>query len=176
MTHEFTNPDGDPYLPAVAASVEWLHVDINGNRKHSIVFPYDLSFVEHTSETPIPGVSARTSLLGEVLASWGHLWIPIPDAAELPKVLMVSQNHPNPFNPRTRIAFSLPQRGEVRITLYNVRGERITVLIDEIREAGPGFVDWHGLDARGAEVASGIYLYRVEAAGQEVIKKMALIR
>ena len=95
---------------------------------------------------------------------------------ELPTKLVLQQNHPNPFNPSTRIEFSLPQRAEILITVYSVRGERVAVLLNEIREAGPGFVDWNGLDDRGAEVASGIYLYKAETTEHELVKKMVLMR
>ena len=157
-----------------------LRTDGNGKRKHTVVFPYDLSSVQRPVEQPVTGIGGRAALLQQVLSAFGistcNVAVEQPDIPTGNIEFYVDQNHPNPFNPSTRISFSLAQRGEVRITLYNVRGERVTVLMDEVRDAGPGFVDWHGLDDRGAEVASGIYLYKVEAEGREVIKKMALIR
>ena len=179
--HGFTDPDGNPYATPVAASVEWQRLDGNSNIKHSIVFPIDLWSVEDIRQDGT-GYSARAQLLGELFQSWGKSIggpaIGVDDPTQPPArhEFSVQQNHPNPFNPSTRISFSLAQRGEIRITLYNVRGEQVAVLVDEVREAGPGFVDWHGRDARGADVASGIYLYKVQAEGQEVIKKMALLR
>ena len=182
VAHEFTNQNGIPYPATVPASGEWRRIDGNGRVKHTIVFPYGLEFVRDPLGAPGTGISARARLLGEVFASWGMniggpaIGVDDPATPPVRHEFRVEQNHPNPFNPSTRIEFSLPQRGEIRVTLYNLRGERVAVLLDEIREAGSSFVDWNGRDDRGAEVSSGIYLYKVEAAGQEAIKKMVLIR
>jgi hypothetical protein len=86
------------------------------------------------------------------------------------------QNTPNTFNPRTTIAFSLAQDGPTRLAVYNVAGRLVDVLVDEVLRADTYDVVWEGRDARGREVASGVYLYLLTAPGFEAAKKMTLVR
>lgn len=83
----------------------------------------------------------------------------------------LAPNYPNPFNAETRIAFSLPARSKVRLTVYNSLGQQVSQLVDGFFDAG-----WHNIDWQGSSLPSGIYLYRLEAAGYSQVKKMALIR
>lgn len=90
----------------------------------------------------------------------------------------LAPNWPNPCNPRTRLAFALPAGPErrVRLTLYDVRGRRVRGLVD--RDLGPGRyeVDWRGDDDQGQSVASGVYLYRLEAGPDVAQRKLLLLR
>ncbi len=70
------------------------------------------------------------------------------------------QNYPNPFNPSTTIRFSIPERSQVRVEIYNTLGQRITSLVDEELHAGFHEVVWN---ADMARVSSGTYMYRIEA-------------
>ena len=66
------------------------------------------------------------------------------------------KNYPNPFNPQTKIEFTLPQRGQVTVKIFNVRGELVRTLVDDVREGNVVHVEvWNGTDNRGAEVSSG---------------------
>jgi hypothetical protein len=175
--HGFTQPNGNQYPTTVAGSIEWLHQDGNGNTKHSIVFPYDLSYVRDSLGAPGTGISARATLLGEVFASWGKaVGGPGIGTGNLPKQLVVNQNYPNPFNPRTTIKFAMPARGQVSVKVYNVRGELVTTLFDGVKDAGEQTVIWSGQDTNGSQVSTGVYLYKVKTADTEVVKKMALIK
>jgi hypothetical protein len=95
----------------------------------------------------------------------------VPDAG----VFSVHQ-YPNPFNPRTKIAFNLPRRGELSLKVYNLRGELVRTLIHEVRPAGADFVIWDGTDAAGQAVASGIYFCETRFLGERQVQKMALLR
>jgi hypothetical protein len=94
----------------------------------------------------------------------------------LPETMQVSQNYPNPFNPATRIEFSLPERSDVRVEVFNTLGQRVRVLLDESRPAGDHTVYWDGRDVSGASVASGVYFYRVTAGDYVSSKKMMLVK
>jgi spore coat protein A len=84
---------------------------------------------------------------------------------------------PNPFNPRTRLNFELPRRGRARIEIFDVSGRWVSTVLDGIRPAGPGFVDWEGKDAKGRGIGSGVYLYRLEFEGsKQISRKMVLIK
>ncbi|UCH84685.1 MAG: T9SS type A sorting domain-containing protein [Candidatus Latescibacterota bacterium] len=95
--------------------------------------------------------------------------------AELVNIELM-QNHPNPFNPVTTIVFSLSVKTDVRLGVYDAAGRLIRMLIDERRPAGPGEARWDGTDAKGTPVSSGVYFYRLEAAGRVAAKKMVLVR
>ncbi len=99
------------------------------------------------------------------------------ELAQLPKTFGLSQNHPNPFNPNTEIAFALPVASRVRLDIYNIAGQKVSTLVDAQYPAGEHMVVWDGTDARGSAVASGIYLYRIQA-GEEFIsaRKMVLLK
>lgn len=94
----------------------------------------------------------------------------------LPDKLTLYQNYPNPFNPATTISFRLEQKAGVNLTVYNILGEKVKVLIDGDREAGSQAVTWDGTDANGAGVASGLYFYRLTADGQTFTRKMTLMK
>jgi len=81
--------------------------------------------------------------------------------ASLPQSISLSANHPNPFNPETRIEYELSEAAAVTITIYNLVGQQITTLVNEPKSAGFFSVMWDGRDATGAQVGSGVYIYRL---------------
>ncbi len=83
---------------------------------------------------------------------------------------------PNPFNPMTTISYALPADGPVRLAVYDLSGRLVTVLADGESEAGPHVATWHGTDARGNEVGSGVYFLRLEAEGKAATRKMVLVK
>jgi hypothetical protein len=88
----------------------------------------------------------------------------------------LGDNRPNPFNPETELSYLLPRDCQVNLTVYNVLGKRIRVLVDGYRAAGEHFVLWDGKDNSGVDVASGIYFYRIKTAEFAQTKKMVLMR
>jgi hypothetical protein len=94
----------------------------------------------------------------------------------LPLTFSLSQNYPNPFNPQTVIQYALPHEGHVNILVYNVLGQKVKVLKDEVEEAGYKTLTWDGKDETGSEVASGIYFYRLQAKNFVKCKKMLLLK
>jgi len=95
---------------------------------------------------------------------------------EIPEGFQLQQNYPNPFNPQTEIAYSLPEGSYVKLTVYNILGQKVRVLVDEYQSAGIRKVTWDGRDERGERVASGIYLYKLQAEGLAQTKKMILTK
>jgi aminopeptidase N len=84
-------------------------------------------------------------------------------------------NYPNPFNPATRIAFSLSEAGPVRLTVHDLRGRLLRVLADGPREAGPHSLHFDGLDRRGRPLVSGVYLARLQTAAGTSTHRMTLL-
>ena len=89
----------------------------------------------------------------------------------IPTTFTLNQNYPNPFNPTTTIKFSVPQSGNVRLTVYNALGQEITQLVNEQKTAGNYSVEWNA-----ANVSSGIYFYQLESGNIVITKKMALLK
>jgi hypothetical protein len=83
----------------------------------------------------------------------------------------LSQNYPNPFNPVTTINFSLPEAGNVKLTLYNLLGEKIKTLVNEFKEEGVHTVNFNANDLQ-----SGLYIYKIEAGLFVQTRKMMLLK
>lgn len=90
--------------------------------------------------------------------------------------LVLEQNHPNPFNPRTSIRFYLPERGPISLEIYDVQGALVRRLANGDFDSGPHTVDWDGSDAHGQPVASGLYMYRLVTDRRAITKKMMLLK
>ena len=86
------------------------------------------------------------------------------------------QNYPNPFNASTRISYELPVAAHVTLAIYNMLGEKITILVEAIQPTGGHTVEWNGRSSEGHPVASGIYFARFQAGGFRDSKKLILIR
>jgi len=94
----------------------------------------------------------------------------------LPETYVLEQNYPNPFNPTTTITFSLPQAASVSLDVFNVLGQRVRQLISADLPAGVQTLEWNGTDDSGADVASGVYFYRLSSETFSQSKKMVLLR
>ena len=93
------------------------------------------------------------------------------------ELLVLRQNRPNPFNPRTVIDFEIPAGGrQTTLRIYDLRGRVVRKLIDGFHPAGTDRITWDGLDDAGSEVASGNYLYVLEAGELTQARKMMLVR
>lgn len=99
---------------------------------------------------------------------------------QFPRALGLSQNFPNPFNPATTIAFDIPQKGNTRypvtLSIFDIRGRTVRILLDESLPAGRHRVVWNGRDGFGRPVSSGVYLYRLVVDTSRFTRKMLLLR
>ena len=143
-----------------------------------VYFPVDLMYwytpQGFVPDTASPIAAARTDALAELLLGFGI----IPGTGtgvETPRVL-TAKNFPNPFNPTTEIKFSVPRSGDVQISIYNVKGEKVRTLVNENYDAGSYSTMWNGTNDRGSAVASGVYFYEVRAGNSTVVNKMALVK
>lgn len=88
----------------------------------------------------------------------------------------LAQNAPNPFNPTTSIAYSLKNRAEVSISIYDATGIRVRRIEEGVRDAGEHIVEWDGRDDTGNVVGTGVYFYRLEGVPGVAPRKMVLIK
>jgi flagellar hook assembly protein FlgD len=88
----------------------------------------------------------------------------------------LSQATPNPFTGTTTIALSLPEAGQLELEVFDVQGARVRTLARGHHAAGAHRFEWDGRDDAGERAASGIYFYRVQAAGVTETKKIVMAR
>jgi hypothetical protein len=88
-----------------------------------------------------------------------------------PLTFALAQNYPNPFNPTTRIEFAIPAQSRVELKVYNILGQVVATLVDEVRPAGAYRVTFNA-----SSVASGVYFYKLVAGDFVSVKKMALLK
>lgn len=98
------------------------------------------------------------------------------DGGEKPSGISLSQNYPNPFNPSTTMNISLPTQSDFTLTIYDVLGREVKSFGFERVSAGKHQITWDGNDAAGSAVASGVYLYQLEAGNVLQTKKLMLLR
>jgi Secretion system C-terminal sorting domain len=95
-----------------------------------------------------------------------------------PAPATLHQNYPNPFNPNTTIKYSLQQEEHIQINVYNVKGQKVVTLVDEVKSAGTHLVEWNGKDANQKSVTSGVYFSQMGLNNRDYtsIKKMILLK
>jgi len=95
---------------------------------------------------------------------------------QLPTLLALSQNVPNPFNPSTKISFALPTRGLVDLRVFDVRGALVRTLATGELDAGMHDYMWTGMSDEGVQVPSGVYFYRLRTAEGDITRSMTLVK
>ena len=88
-----------------------------------------------------------------------------------PKQFYLRQNYPNPFNPSTQIQYDIAKRSRVSIEVFNLMGQRVATLIDQVRSPGSYHATWNA-----SAQASGVYYYRLKAGNTVMTRKMTLIK
>ncbi len=106
----------------------------------------------------------------------GETTVVVKDAA-VPTSFALDDARPNPFNPSTTIAYEVPEQTHIILTVYNMLGQEVVNLVDQVQQPGRFEAVWNGTNTRGAGVASGIYLYRiVSGSGYVDTKRMTLLK
>jgi glycosidase len=95
---------------------------------------------------------------------------------DLPLTYRLAQSYPNPFNAECRIAFELPKTGKVKLEVYNLMGQRVKILADNVIPSGRHYVTWNGRNDYDGILSSGVYFYRMTAGDFTQIKKMILLK
>jgi hypothetical protein len=98
------------------------------------------------------------------------------DHGTLPAGYALLQNNPNPFNPQTEIRYVLPEKATIRLSVYNLLGQKVATLADGFHDAGEFAVRWDGTDDRDGSLASGVYFYRLQAGEFSATRKMIYLR
>jgi hypothetical protein len=107
------------------------------------------------------------------------LWTPMgvsPDNGSMITTYALSQNYPNPFNPSTTIYYQVPEKSDVRISVYNLMGQLVTTLVDEQKMQGKYTIRWDGSTMAGHVAPSGVYFVQMLAGSFEQVRKITFIR
>jgi len=195
---------GDTAFLTVSASVDgylntWIDFDMNGtwdDAEDQVFFDLPLSAGSNYLQFFVPANVTTNSAIarfrfcttsgftykglvigGEVEDYLLSIYTGVKEeTSQLPTQFKLYQNFPNPFNPNTEIGYQLPKSEYVRLSIYNISGQEIRVLVDEIKSIGSHKVTWDGKDGRGNNVPAGLYLYRIKANTVVDSKKLLLIK
>jgi hypothetical protein len=88
-----------------------------------------------------------------------------------PAVYSISQNYPNPSNPKSKIDFEIPEESKVTIKLYNLLGQEVSTILNEQKEAG-----YYSIEFDGSNISSGVYFYRIDTNGFSKVNKMIILK
>jgi hypothetical protein len=163
--------------------VPWLPIDPNSGtilagQNAGITITYDTSNLvegEYTANITITSNDpAEPEVIIPVTLTVGYV---NTEQEILPVVTKLQGNYPNPFNPTTTISFSVAQTSSfVNLEVFNIKGQKVKKLVDEILPAGQHSVTWNGKDENGKSVASGVYFYKMKAGQYTSTKKMILMK
>ncbi len=131
-------------------------------------------------QLPEYDLTGYARIYGDQIDIGCHEWNPVGIEEE---ILVHSQQeiylynaYPNPFNPITTITYSVPNRSDVEISVYNVKGQKIKTLYSGVVEEGYHTVSWDGTSDNNKSIASGVYFYRLKCGNQSRQKKMLLLK
>lgn len=111
---------------------------------------------------------------GKVVNDGGKVTVPLAVKSTIPSVpkeFSLAQNYPNPFNPTTRIEYSVPNNSFVTLKVYNILGQRVATLYSGVRTPGN-----YSATFNGSSLASGVYIYRLQAGATSITKKLMLLK
>lgn len=180
------NPDEDPWIVQVSNNDGATWVDLENTTvsdRSWRLMEFDLSqYVPISHQMRVRFIAQ--DILGEsiveagvddfAILATGFLGADAPETTT-PARFALEQNRPNPFNPKTSVHFSVARVGAARLTVFDVSGRAIRSLVDGVLAAGEHTVVWDGRDDAGHAVPSGIYLYKLQSAGEIATKKMMLL-
>lgn len=145
-----------PAQGGAATSAEYLFIDSEVKA--------DKSYIYKLVQVDLNGNESEAGTVGIRTDAW------------VPQHYFLDSNYPNPFNPSTTIKFGLPEQTKVVLDIFNIRGEKICRLSDQIMSAGIHSVEWDGTNMIGRQVSSGVYFYKLKAGTYQKISKMLLAR
>ncbi|MDP2173692.1 MAG: T9SS type A sorting domain-containing protein, partial [Candidatus Cloacimonadaceae bacterium] len=174
--------------PAASVVPGWNYVTMPAG----IVVPDGQFYLAIMETTNASAIGLDTSSIGYSYKRLVNVWEPVTngeimlraivepgvsnDDDIIPVYTLNASNYPNPFNPETTIAFSVPTNGKTDIKVYNLKGQLVRNLMSGELTAGNHNVVWNGKDDRGNGVSSGLYFYRVTNNSQTITRKMLLAK
>jgi hypothetical protein len=170
LTIKATDPDGEvvqysfvtpPVIPAGASISQTTGL-----------FTWVISLAYDKKEVPIRFRATAGALnVMKIIRFILHERTDVTEEVGIPKEYSLKQNYPNPFNPTTKIKYSIPEESKVVLSVFNILGQKVTQLVNEVQPAG-----YYSVDFDASKLTSGIYLYKIEAKNYNYVRKMILIK
>jgi len=190
------NPD---HIESIELSSLVNGVDIHSNVRSDghmrvIMFGMDLNKISSSGQvsdiidfkvTPSEGYAGTTSIetTDTILADYSGIKIDSDEGRSfevtlglVPTTTSLSNAYPNPFNPSTNIVYSLGTASDVSLVIYDMKGALVKTLVSEFQDVGEQKIVWNGKSDSGSQVSSGMYLVRMEAAGQVYQQAVTLLK
>ncbi len=171
FTRVLTFPAGTPARSEYKYALNGLDAESGFGRTHFLVLDEDIA---RATIRDVWGSSGR--LYDGYIQSDDFPTGVEDERRDVPRSFVLQQNFPNPFNPETVIAFSLPRAGAVRLTVFDLQGREVVRLLDRSLQPGSYRLRWRGEDATGAAVPSGVYFYQLRSGNHVLTRKMTLLR
>jgi hypothetical protein len=155
-----------------------IYRDTEGGSVAQVITPANLiaANVRTYTDEDVLGGKTYHYTLAAVLPNGNEITSPVVTAQAKAFELALHQNTPNPFNPTTRIAFTLPHRDQVVLAIYDVHGKLVKTLMDEEVGEGKHELVWDGTDVNGSTVSSGMYFYRLHTGKNTMTRKMLMLK
>jgi subtilisin family serine protease len=152
------------------------HIDSRGNAPESMV----LISIDGNGNRNIPlEYNTVDNIVGAYISDFGRYVLAIEKYAgskQLPTAFELHQNVPNPFNPETKISFSLPEEVHISLDIFNILGQKVKTLASGRYPAGNHSVIWDGKNLSGENVSTGIYFYRLYTESFTETRRMLLLK
>jgi hypothetical protein len=158
-----------------AGNLAYYSVTVDSSAAIQVTEPH------YTITNPVPGqeytVTVRNVFLDGIVSLPASITVIYTDAEDCVQTPVAARNQPNPFNPSTTIVYSLPRAARIELSVFNLRGQLVTRLVDCRQSAGRHEATWNGVDEQGRTVGSGVYFYRLDLDGQSVLlNRMILMK
>jgi hypothetical protein len=194
--YEYNSPafggiEGFTYNPSTGDPVDYVILKIN-NEPGEFTFSDSIGNFQYKLPDGIYDVYAERMYYNDVIecevevidGQFTQIQIPMIETVDVEENTIIPlandfnlNNYPNPFNPTTTISYQLPADSEVELIIYNIKGQVVRTLVNEMLPAGEHAVVWGGNDDSGHNVSSGIYFYKLRVNGKtEAVKKCLLLK
>ena len=193
--YEYNSPafggiEGYTYNPTTGDPIDYVLLKIN-NQPGEFTFSDSIGNFEYKLPAGIYDVYAERVFYEDVIeyqvevfdGQFTQVLIPMIEIVDIQENTIIPlandfhlSNYPNPFNPSTTINYSLKENSKVSLNIYNIKGQKVKTLVNEVLPAGDHSVIWHSRDDNGKHVSSGIYFYKLNAGDHQKVKKMVLLK
>lgn len=167
FTYKATDPDNDAVKYYLTAGPAGAKLDsVTGVFEYTLATNVTYDGKITVTIKDVNGASAVNSINFKVA-----VMVSVENEAGIPSEYALKQNFPNPFNPTTNIKYALPKESRVSLRVYNLIGQEVKVLVNQVQPAGNYIVDFNA-----ANLPSGIYIYRLDAGTFNQTRKMTLLK
>ena len=168
---DYVDSDDNPLgiEPGMGPILE-IEVEFNTNFSNpSVVFMIDTVYSEDFNSNPLVAVA-------DDFGQFTGDMVSLDFDNSFPSSFTLHSNYPNPFNPSTKISYSIPESGDISLNIYDMRGRRIKSLVNKNQTSGRYLVEWNATDDYANNVGAGVYIYQLRSGNKTLSQKMVLMK